>query len=209
MKVRERRWCHYWRTSCHSRCYEYPRVCSNWAYSRILRVQLWIVSLFGWDGVMIRAGKAWKSIRNYMFFARLVSYSQTELSQELRRSNKTNVHPNSRRLRSDRQLLRDIEDGRMVRLNNHWVPRRFNHMANLLHYPDESGNLELRGPVILFGRCKLWVSFDSHSLHMSGRSLSTFVWTCPLGYMYKKWAERTVERNFSIVVTEQARDGRA
>ena len=98
----------------------------------------------------VRTGQAAQRIRDDVLFTGLMPYIQLELLKELRRPDKTEVHPYGGSCRGNRGLLEDIQNCRVVGLDNDAGLRGLNQVSDFFNHPNEARDLELCRPVILF-----------------------------------------------------------
>lgn len=71
-------------------------------------------------------GQAAQCISDNVLFTGLIPNIQPELVKELRRPNKTEVHPHGGCCQRDRRLLEDIQNGQVIVLNNDVDSKRLN-----------------------------------------------------------------------------------
>ncbi len=89
-----------------------------------------------------------------MLLTGFMSNIQLELLEELRDSDKTQVHPYCRHCRHNGRQLEDIQNGGVIGLDDDAGLRRFNQMSDFFNHPHKTCNLELHRPVILLGGSK-------------------------------------------------------
>ncbi len=97
----------------------------------------------------VSACKLAQGIWDNVLFTWLMTNVKFELLKKLRDFHKPQIEPHGRGGGCDWRLLKNVNYGRVICLNDHVWFRQLDYVSYFLHHPHKAGDLELRRPVVL------------------------------------------------------------